>query len=56
MQQSYELGSVLWTATLMLAALAWTLVMAARETLSAAGGRKPGAAGARRAAKGQPRS
>ena len=56
MQRGCELGSVLWAATLMLAALAWALVMAARETLSAAGGRTPGAAGARRVAKGQPRS
>ena len=56
MQRGYELGSVLWAAMLMPAALAWALVMAARETLSAAGGRTPGAAGARRAAKGQPRS
>ncbi|WP_339828391.1 DUF3325 domain-containing protein [uncultured Arenimonas sp.] len=55
-QQGHELGSVMWAATLMLAALAWALVMAARETLSAAGGRTPGAAGARRVAKGQPRS
>ena len=56
MQRGYELGSVLWAAMLMPAALAWALVMAARETRSAAGGRTPGAAGARRAAKGQPRS
>ena len=56
MQHGYELGSVLWAATLMLAALAWALVMAAREGFSAAGGPKPGAADARRAAKGQPRS
>lgn len=55
-QQGYELGSVLWAATLMLAALAWALVMAGRETVSAAGGRTPGAADARRDAKGQPRS
>ena len=55
-QQGHELGSVLWAATLMLAALAWALVMAARESVSAAGGRTPGAAGVRRVAKGQPRS
>ena len=46
--QGYELGSVYWAATLMLAALAWALVMAARESLSAAGGRTPAAAGVRR--------
>tara|TARA_R110002020_G_scaffold26323_10_gene85056 strand:+ start:980 stop:1315 length:336 start_codon:yes stop_codon:yes gene_type:complete len=48
--QGYELGSVYWAATLMLAALAWALVMAARESLSAAGGRTPGAGGVRRGA------
>ncbi|HEY9142822.1 MAG TPA: hypothetical protein VIM90_02175, partial [Arenimonas sp.] len=46
--QGYELGSVHWAATLMLAALAWALVMAARESFSAAGGRTPAAAGVRR--------
>lgn len=55
-QQGYELGSVLWAATLMLAALAWALVMAARESFSAADGRTPGAAGVRRAGKGRARN
>ena len=52
----YELGSVYWAAMLMLAALAWALVMAARESLSAAGGRTPAAAGARRGANSRRRS
>ncbi|WP_374605386.1 DUF3325 family protein [Arenimonas sp.] len=47
--RGYELGSVLWAASLMLAALAWALLMAAREAFSAGVGQRPGAAGARRA-------
>lgn len=54
--RGYELGSVLWAALLMLAALTWALLMTARESFSAGDGRKPGAAGARRGGPGRRRS
>lgn len=41
--RGYELGSVLWAAMLMLAALAWALLMTARENFSATRGQRPGA-------------
>jgi hypothetical protein len=46
--RGYELGSVLWAVLLMLAALAWALLMTARDEFSAAAGRTPGAGAVRR--------
>ena len=54
--RGYELGSVLWAVLLMLAAMAWTLLMAARVAFSATDGRPPGAGGARRAGPARRRS
>lgn len=51
-----ELGLVLWAVALMLAAMAWSLLMAVRGGFSAAGARRPGAGGARRNPAARPRS
>ena len=51
-----ELGIVLWAVAMMLAAMAWALLLAARARFSPAAAPPRGAAGARRARPAPPRS